>query len=85
MDRRLRRYMWMGAVVLAAGCVNGAGLATDLPQPRSLPRIHDTDDVLIPRTHPSDGLIIARERAPKWRRNLDGALSRFLLFPPLTF
>jgi hypothetical protein len=81
MRRRIQRIVGIGVLVLAAGCATGAGLFTDLPQTQPLPRVHDPDDVLIPVRHPPDGSITAREPAPHWERNLNGALSRLLPLP----
>ena len=75
MRRRVQRVIGTGLLlVLAAGCAPGAGGVTDLPQPRPLPRLHDTDDVVIPVTHAPDARVVAREPYARWENHLNLAL-----------
>ena len=97
MRRRLPQVVWIGVLMLAAGCATGAGLAADLPQTRPLPMLRSLDDssippeqrppddVLIPVLHPPDHLITAREPNPRWVSRLDAALMRLAPEPAVNW
>src|ERR1044071_3161593 len=84
MPKRLQQMAGIGVLMLVAGCVTGAGLAADLPQPRPLPVLpsfpapplppeqRTPDDVMTPAP-PREAMIPAGEPHPRGLAQLDAA------------
>ncbi len=89
MRRGVQKILGSGMLVLAAGCATGAGLAADLPQPRTFHTIDPStaqgsrypDEILIPVLQPADGLIVAREPRSRSGKQLDAAIARAFPLP----
>ena len=90
MRRGLLCVVGLGLLVLALGCRTGAGMAADLPRPRTFPASNPTvdasdsplpefrppDRIVVPAMHPPDALTVAREPEPRWAKRLNIALMR---------
>jgi|KBSSwiStaDraftv2_1062776.scaffolds.fasta_scaffold40319_5 hypothetical protein len=89
MQRRIQKFLGIVVLVLAAGCTTGAGIAADLPRPKTFHSIDPStsqgsrypDEILIPMLQIPDGLIVAREPRSRTSRQLDAAIAR--AFSPL--